>query len=127
MFRLLCLPILIRGHPAPAAAQATGSIAGLVTDQSAAVLPGVTVEARNAATGQVRHTVTGPDGFYTLPLLQPGRYDIKATLTGFKPMGRPGIAVSVAATSPVAVNPPVGDLQETLTGPADTPLSQPPH
>ena len=70
MFRLLCLAIVILGHPAPAAAQATGSIAGLVTDQSAAVLPGVTVEARNAATGQMRNTVTGPDGFYTLPFTQ---------------------------------------------------------
>src|SRR5258708_25642793 len=115
MFRLSCLAILIPGHPAPAAAQATGSIAGLVTDQSAAVLPGVTVEARNAATGQVRHTVTGPDGFYTLPLLQPGRYDIKATLTAFKPIVPPGIAVSVGDTSRVDAKPTGGGLEETGT------------
>ncbi len=127
MFRLLCLAILILGHPAPAAAQATGSIAGLVTDQSAAVLPGVTVEARNAATGQVRHTVTGPDGFYTLPLLQPGRYDIKATLTGFKPMVRPGIDVSVGDTSRVDVKLTVGGLEESVTVSVETPLVETSH
>src|SRR5258708_18827410 len=127
MFRLLCLAILILGHPAPAAAQATGSIAGLVTDQSAAVLPGVTVEARNAATGQVRHTVPGPDGFYTLPLLQPGRYDIKATLTGFKPMARPSIDVSVGDTSRVDVKLTVGGLEESVTVSVETPLVETSH
>ena len=53
---LYCLAALICLRPAPAFAQATGSITGLITDQSGAVMPGVTVEATNAATGQVRNS-----------------------------------------------------------------------
>ena len=83
LFGLLALALT-----APVFAQATGAITGLITDQSGAVMPGVTVEATNTATGQVRNGVTGSDGFYTLPLLQPGRYNVKATLTGFKPVVR---------------------------------------
>src|SRR4029078_5017311 len=80
--------------PLRASAQATGSIAGVVTDQSAAVMPGVTVEATNAATGRVRNPLPGAAAYYTLPLLQPGRYDVKAALSGFKPVVQKGIDVS---------------------------------
>ena len=113
--------------PAPAFAQATGSIAGLVTDQSAGVMPGVTVEATNVATGQLRNTVTGADGFFTLPLMQPGRYDVKATLTGFKPVVRNDIDVSVGDTSRVDVKLAVGGLAESITVSAETPLVETSH
>ena len=79
---LLALAVLAAALPAPAAAQATGTIAGVVADQSGGVIPGATVEATNDGTGQVRHTTTGVNGYYTLPLLLPGRYDVTATLTG---------------------------------------------
>ena len=61
-------------------------------------MPGVTVEATNTATGVMRNTVTGADGFYSVPLLQPGRYDVKATVTGFKPVVRERVEVSVGDT-----------------------------
>ena len=62
---MLLLPSVVR-------AQATGQISGLVTDASEGVLPGVTVEATNLATGIVRSAITGADGLYTIPLVQPG-------------------------------------------------------
>ena len=65
-------------------AQATGQINGVVSDASGAVLPGVTVEATSTTTGAVRTAVSGADGLYTLPLLQPGVYNVKASLSGFK-------------------------------------------
>ena len=70
--------------PAGVHAQASGQINGIVTDTSGGVLPGVTVEATNTATGAVRSAVTGADGLYTLPLLQPGVYNVKASLPGFR-------------------------------------------
>ena len=44
-------------------------------------LPGVSVELTNDATGQSRTAVTESDGFYRVPLVQPGRYSVKATLS----------------------------------------------
>jgi hypothetical protein len=79
-------------------AQATGQITGVVTDGSGAVLPGVSVEATNAGTGAVRTAVTGSDGLYTLPLLQPGVYRA-GTLEGFRVGQQDGVRVTVTETA----------------------------
>src|SRR6266487_3241836 len=76
-------------------AQATGAVAGLVSDASGGVLPGVTIDVANQDTGQVRTAVTANDGFYTVPLLNPGRYQVQATLAGFRTTIRDGIVVVV--------------------------------
>ena len=59
--------------PAAAAAQSTGSIAGLVTDTTGGVLPGVTVEAASPALiEKVRTAVTDDQGHYKIVDLPPG-------------------------------------------------------
>ena len=82
--KVLLIAMVVLGLAAPAHAQATGTVTGVATDDSGAVMPGVTVNVTNTATSQVRTAVTGADGFYTVPLLPPGRYEVKATLAGFK-------------------------------------------
>jgi hypothetical protein len=124
---LYCLAVSISLLPTAAYAQATGSITGLITDQSGAVLPGVTVEATNAATGQLRNSVTAADGFYTLPLLQPGSYDVKATLAGFKPVVHKGMDVSVGDTTRVDIKLTVGGLEESVTVSGEAPLVETSH
>jgi hypothetical protein len=113
--------------PGFAVAQASGAITGLVTDQSGAVMPGVTVDATNAATNQVRVTVSGGDGFYSIPLLPPGRYDVKATLSGFTPVVRRAVDVSVGDTARVDVKLTVGTLEQNIVVTAETPLVETSH
>lgn len=96
-------------------AQATGQITGVVTDGSGAVLPGVTVEATNAGTGAVRTAVTGSDGLYTLPLLQPGVYTVRATLEGFRVGQQDGVRVTVTETARAVFQLEVGQVSETVT------------
>src|SRR5262245_28705245 len=91
----LAIATVIGMIPAGVGAQSTGSIAGIISDESGAVLPGVTLEVSNIATGQLRTAITGVDGYYAIPLLQPGTYDVKATLAGFKPMIRKHNTVTV--------------------------------
>jgi Carboxypeptidase regulatory-like domain len=76
-------------------AQATGTIAGIVTDETGAVIPGVTIEVINVGTSISRTAVTSEDGYYSVPLLQPGPYQVKATLPGFKSTIREGVSVTV--------------------------------
>jgi hypothetical protein len=64
----------------PLRAQATGAISGVITDESGASIPGVTVEATNVGTNQTRSAVTADDGRYSIPLLQPGQYSVQGTL-----------------------------------------------
>ncbi|MBA3639516.1 MAG: TonB-dependent receptor [Acidobacteria bacterium] len=108
--------------PAAAYAQATGTISGLVTDQTGGVMPGVAVEVTNTDTNQTRSAVTGTDGFYTVPLLQPGPYGVKATLQGFRVTLREGVRVTVESTSRVDLALTVGGLEESVKVTADAPL-----
>jgi outer membrane receptor protein involved in Fe transport len=62
-----------------------GSIEGIVKDSSGAVLPGVTVEARNPAGGAVATSITDALGTYRFPALPPGEYEVTADLQGFTP------------------------------------------
>jgi len=65
-----------------------GNIAGVVRDPSGAVVPGVSVEARNTATGMLRRTVTDQNGYYGFPLMAAGSYDLAFSFHGFQPQRR---------------------------------------
>ena len=78
------LTLVLGMMAAPAAAQvATTSIEGVVTDSTGAVLPGVSVEVRNAATNLTRNLVTDADGRFAALQLPPGKYTVTWKLTGF--------------------------------------------
>lgn len=117
-----CLCALLLCLPVPVLAQATGAITGQVTDESGSVMPGVTVEATSEGTGSVRTAVTGSDGFYTLPLIQPGRYTVRGTLQGFRTAVKEGVVVSVNSTSRVDLQLSVGSIEESITVQAAAPL-----
>ena len=81
--------------PAALAQEITGTITGTVTDQSGAVLPGVTVTARNTATGCTKEVVTTDTGRYTLPFLPIGTYELTFALSGFQTSTTKGIVLHV--------------------------------
>ena len=103
-------------------AQATGQINGQVTDSSGGVLPGVTIEATSVSTGATRSAVTGVDGLYTIPLLAPGIYTVKASLQGFRTSQRDAVRVTVTETARVVFQLEVGQLNETITVRAEATL-----
>src|SRR5690348_11707079 len=80
------------------AQQGTSEIAGRVTDEQGAVLPGANIVITNEATGVFREVVSGPEGTYFVSQLIPGRYRISAKLTGFRPVERAGLQLQVGNT-----------------------------
>ena len=60
-----------------------GTIVGIVTDNSGAVVPGATVIITNEGTQAQRQTVTEESGSYTVPALPPGLYTVKVDKTSF--------------------------------------------
>jgi len=61
-----------------------GSLAGTVTDTTKAAVPGATVTATNKETGAQRVVVSGSDGSYRVPDLDPGRYTVTIELQSFQ-------------------------------------------
>jgi len=70
----------------PAWSQAeTGSITGVVTDSTGAVIPGATVTAKSLATGAVRTVQSGSTGRYLIQALIPAIYEVTVTSGSFQP------------------------------------------
>jgi hypothetical protein len=61
----------------------TGSITGIVSDSTGAVVPNATVTLTNKATNQTQTTTTGDEGIYRFVLLQPGNYSVKTSAASF--------------------------------------------
>ena len=73
----------------------TASIEGVVIDASGGVLPGVDVEVRNTGTNVTRVLQTDREGRFTALQLQPGRYTVTFTLSGFATLVQDNVDVTV--------------------------------
>jgi len=98
-----------------------GRIAGTVTDDSSAVVPGVTVTATSPALIQPQTTTSGSDGHYRFPALPSGLYTLTFELQGFQTMKRDGVRVTLNQTFTIDAKMKPASLSETLTISADTP------
>src|SRR5262245_58975091 len=113
---LSALLVLFLGFAMPALAQSTtGSISGVVVDQSTSVLPGVTVDVRNVETGVQRSMVTDERGRYRALNLAPGRYRVHAELSGFQPVETEDLVVQIGLDVPVDLTLGLGTITESVT------------
>ena len=90
----------------------SGDIAGTVTDASGAALPNAQVTVTSLEKGQAKVVVTDRVGDYRVPLLSPGRYEVKVTSNGFE-SGK--VEVSVSAGTITAANIALSIGQATTT------------
>lgn len=109
MIRLLALASL-----ASALFAQTASVTGRVTDPSGAVIPAATVTARNTATNLSTPTETTSEGYYTLPALLPGDYEISVAKQGFVSMKQTGLNLAVGQTARLDIQMKVGGVAETV-------------
>lgn len=98
--------------PSLAVAQ-TAELRGVVTDDTRAVMPGVTVTVRRDATGVERTLVTDNEGTFRAPALQPGTYTISAELMGFG-VDQRRVTITVGEVADLRITLAVGGLQETV-------------
>jgi|SoiMethySBSTD1v2_1073268.scaffolds.fasta_scaffold12785_1 hypothetical protein len=85
MRRYVARAILLCLLTAVLAFSQNAQLAGIVTDPSGALVPGVTITVTNTDTGVVTTTLTNESGAYSFPSLQPGKaYRVSASLPGFQ-------------------------------------------
>ncbi len=106
---------------AGAAQTFTAGVRGAVRE-SDRVVPGVTVQLINEASGAMRATVSNDLGEYDFSAVPPGMYTIRAALEGFKAYERTGLRVATQQFITVDVLLEVGGLQETITVSGQAPL-----
>lgn len=98
---LLVIPALLAAlvfTPLRAGAQVSGGdVSGSITGGSGAAMPHARVSLRDVATGIVRTVNTDARGFYTIPNLTPGTYEMTVSAQGFVTQIRTGIALAVGA------------------------------
>ncbi len=113
---LLCVLLLCLAAAEAAFAQAgRGGISGMVTDPTGAVIPGASVVALNHATGVKITTVSTGAGLYSFMSLNPGIYQVTATMKGFEGAAQDNVKVSVDQVSTVNIALRVGDVSEVVT------------
>ena len=118
LFKRLCLygVFCVASWLMPSVGFAQSTIAGVVTDDSGGVLPGVTVEvASPALIEKVRTVVSDGQGRYSVTDVRPGQYSVTFTLQGFTTVKREGVAVVSGATVPINGELRVGTINETVT------------
>ena len=109
---LLAFALAITGLAA--AQERFGSLTGRITDQQSAVIPGVTVTTINTQTGENRVFVTGADGVFRAPDLNPGRYTVRFELPGFSKVEREDVLVLLGRTFEIDTQLTVGAQTETV-------------
>jgi hypothetical protein len=81
--------------PAASAQLATQTaLVGTVSDSGGGVLPGATVVSVNIGTKDTYETTTNAQGQYNIQFVQPGRYDITVSMTGFQTFKTTGVEVT---------------------------------
>ena len=107
----------------PKSVHAQATIAGVIRDASAAVLPGVTVEASSPALiEKTRTVVSDGTGQYRITDLPPGTYSVTFVLTGFATVKREDVVVSGSGVITINADLRVGALEETLTVTGQSPI-----
>src|SRR5262245_30084750 len=86
---VLCLTML----PAAWGQEFRGKIQGLVTDESGAVIPGVSITLLNIKTGIQTVKITNETGLYRFDNVDPGSYTLKSELPGFSTTVQENISV----------------------------------
>src|SRR5579864_6172384 len=98
-----------------ATAQVAGAtLSGLVTDSSQAAIANATVTTKNLATGEARVVQTNGEGFYSVPNLLPGSYDVSIAAKQFTTTLQRGIVLTVGAQQALNISLKPGKVSEVV-------------
>ena len=123
---VLAIGIAFMGHP-PRTVSAQvlyGSIVGTLTDETGAVVPKAVVTVTNTSTGLSRQATTDEAGYYSIPNLPEGTYDLSVTAGGFRPYTQKGVSVSINTVTRADARIQLGALNEQVTVEASAAILQ---
>jgi Carboxypeptidase regulatory-like domain len=116
LFSLATTAILLTTSVTPARGQTStaGTVAGQVTDESNAAIPGAEVKVTETATGQAQVTVTNDAGRYIFSQVPPGKYNISFSKSGFSVYDVNAQSVDVGAVLTINAKLKIGSTATTV-------------
>ena len=91
-----------------------GTITGIVTDSSQAIVPGAKIVVRNVGTNITNEAESNSAGVFVVPALPPGTYDLSVEKSGFRTFKTTGIPLTVGLTANFDVQLEVGQVAEAV-------------
>jgi hypothetical protein len=91
-----------------------GTVQGIVSDPTGAVIPGAKVNITNIATGVTRTVTSDQQGLYSAPNLIPGQYRVKSSIKGFATVESKPASLNVGGQLIVNLVTHVGSTSETV-------------
>lgn len=119
---MLTLSFLVSASHPLWAQNASGSIVGIVRDNTGNVVAGATITLMNTATNQSVTAVSNNLGYYSFPLVQPAVYRITVQAQGFKEYIQEGVQLNVAMTLTANATLDLGQVTESVTVTGEPPL-----
>ena len=101
---------------------ASGVIAGRVSDPTLAAIAGAQVTATNQETGLKRVATTTEDGSYRIPVLPVGVYSVQVSKPGFRSEIQTGVRLEILQVRTVEFTLQLGQISETVTVQSQAPL-----
>jgi hypothetical protein len=91
------------------------TVTGIVIDSGQAAVPGVQITIRNVDTNISRTIHTSASGDFTITNLNPGRYELKAEMTGFRSYEETGIVLEIGQTLRSDIKLDLGSIKESIS------------
>src|SRR5439155_19364808 len=104
---------------------AVAQLNGTVRYTSGSVVANASVSLRNLDTNRTYHSTSNASGYYIVPNLPPGPYELNVTYTGFEPHVQSGIPLRVGQTATLDVTLAVQGRRETVEVTLETPAIEP--
>ncbi|RXH55530.1 TonB-dependent receptor [Granulicella sibirica] len=118
---ILCCLMLLSAFAGHAQVANNTSLVGTVTDPSGAVVAGAKVIGINRETKVEYPATTNAEGYYSIPFINPGTYDVVVDKDGFRKVTTSGVVVTLNLSVRTDVAVTVGSATDTVTVSAETP------
>lgn len=92
----------------------TGSVQGVVTDSSGAVVPSANLELVNISTNAKYSARTNESGAYVFHLIPPGAYQLRVSFQGFRTAQVKGITVEIGRNTIIDVSLQPGEIAQSI-------------
>ena len=111
---IVALLILVALSSSASAQVTGGAISGTVTDEASAAVAGATVSILNVAKGETRTATTNERGFYSVPNLVPGNYDVTVSASGFSTAVQKNLLIEVGQEVTTNIQLKIGDVSANV-------------